>query len=345
MASRTIVLKLSRPMRRRLERLSAKTTNKVVFRRCQSILRLAHGENPNQVAEALSCSSTTVHRAQKAFREKGEGALWPGKSPGRPCKVTEADRRALERAIAKEPRQLGLNFSNWTAQQLVLYLKLAVHAVTVWRHLWALQWRWRRPGLRVASPDPRYASKSRYLRRLQRSAQRGQIHLYYEDEMDVALLPTVSGRWMRLGQQTQINTPGVNAKEYVFGATHAVSGDLVWLVWPNKNNVGFRELLKVLLAQHAQDPVKIVLVLDNYRIHKAKAVKALLGQFKKLMRLYFLPTYSPQLNPIERVWRHFRRNVTDNVFFKTLHLLLKAAKSFLTELATKPKIVLSIIGA
>jgi transposase len=345
MASRTIVLKLSRPMRRRLERLSAKTRNKVVFRRCQSVLRLARGEEPAQVAEALSCSSPTVYRNQKAFLEKGERALWPGKSPGRPRKVTEADRRALDKAIAKEPRQLGLNFSNWTAQLLVLYLKWAVHAVTVWRHLWALKWRWRRPGLRVASPDPRYAPKSRYLRRLQRAARRGQIHLYYEDEMDVALLPTVSGRWMRLGQQTKVNTPGVNAKQYVFGATNALSGEMVWLVWPNKNNVGFRELLKALLAQHAQDSVKIVLVLDNFRIHKAKAVQALLGQFRKLMRFYFLPTYSPQLNPIERVWRHFRRNVTDNVFFKTMRRLLKAAESFLTELATKPKIVLSIIVA
>lgn len=345
MASRTIVLKLSRPMRRRLERLSAKTTNKVVFRRCQSVVRLARGEEPKQVAEGLSCDVATVYRTHKAFREKGEQALWPRTSPGRPRKVTDADRRALERAIAKEPRQLGLNFSNWSAKQLALYLKLAVHAVTVLRHLWALKWRWRRPGLRVASPDPRYAPKARYLHRLQRAARRGQVRLYYEDEMDVALLPTLSGRWMRVGHQTKVDTPGVNAKQYVVGATNAVTGDLFWVLWERKNNLGFRELLKVLLEHHAHDPVKIVLVLDNFRIHKAKAVKAMLGKFRKLIRLYFLPTYSPQLNPIERVWRHFRRNVTDNVFFKTMRRLLKAVVSFLAELATKPDIVLSIIVA
>jgi len=345
MASKTIVLKLSRPGRRRLERLSAKTTSKVVFRRCQSLLRLARGEEPKQVAEGLSCNIVTVYRMQKAFRKNGEQALWPRKSPGRPRKVTDADRRALERAIAKEPRQLGLNFSNWTTQQLALYLKLTVHAVTILRHLWALKWRWRRPGLRVASPDPRYGPKSRYLGRLRRAARRGQIHLYYEDEMDVALLPTISGRWMRLGQQTQVDTPGMNAKQYVFGATHAVTGEMIWLVWPNKNNVGFRELLKALLAHHVGDPVKLVVVVDNYRIHKAQAVQALIGPLKKLIRFYFLPTYSPQLNPIERVWRYFRRNVTDNVFFKTMRRLLKAVESFLTELATKPKIVLSIIVA
>lgn len=328
MASRTIVLKLSRPMRRRLTRLSAKTTNKIVFRRCQMVLKLARGEPPEQVADGLSCDVSTVYRMQKAFRRQGEQALWPGHSPGRPRKVTEVDERALDKAIAQEPRRLGLNFSNWNAKQLALYLKLAVHAATILRHLWALKWRWRRPGLRVASPDPRYAPKSRYLRRLQRAARRGQIHLYYEDEMDVALLPTLSGRWMRVGHQTKVNTPGVNAKQYVVGATNAVTGDLFWVLWERKNNAGFRELLKVLLEHHARDPVKIVLVLDNFRIHKAKAVQAMLGKFRKLIRLYFLPTYSPQLNPIERVWRHFRRNVTDNVFLKPCAVCSRRSNHF-----------------
>ena len=100
MASRTIVLKLWRPMRRRLTRLSAKTTNKIVFRRCQIVLKLARGEPPEQVAAGLSCDVSTVYRMQTAFRQQGEQALWPGHSPGRPRKVTEADERALDKAIA-----------------------------------------------------------------------------------------------------------------------------------------------------------------------------------------------------------------------------------------------------
>lgn len=55
-------------------------------------------------------------------------------------------------------------------------------------------------------------------------------------------------------------------------------------------------------------------------------------------------TYSPQLNPIERVWRQFRRNVTDNVFFKTLGRLLKAVDDFLAELASQAHLILSIVA-
>lgn len=344
MASHAIVLQLSRAVRRRLHRLSLKTRHKVVFRRCQMVLQLAHGDHPTAIARALGCDVSTVYRTRQAFQRAGEASLTPRKSPGRPRYVTQRQERELDQAVAREPRALGKNFSNWTAPNLKVYLRWTVHPVTVWRYLRRLRWRWHRPVPRIASPDRRYCAKARYLRRLRAQARRGEIHLYYADEMDVALLPTISGRWMRQGQQTQVNTPGQNAKQYVFGAVNYVTGALSWLVWPNKNNVGFRHLLQQLVTHHAQTPVKIVLVLDNFRIHKARAVQQWLRAHRAQLRLYFLPTYSPRLNPIERVWRHVRRNVTDNFYFGTLSRLMRAMNAFLTELASSPAVILSIVA-
>jgi transposase len=344
MASRAIILQLPRPARRRLERRSAKTRDKVEFRRCQVVLQWANGQTPELIAENLGCALCTVYRTVSAFRQQGEAALVRRTSPGRPRKVTPELETALDDALQQDPRQLGQNFSNWTAHKLALYLKVQVHAVTILRHLWALRWRWRRPVPRVTSPDPRYRAKAQYLKRLRRQARRGQIHLYYADELDVALLPTISGRWMRLGQQTEIDTPGQNAKQYVFGAVNQITGALIWIPWTNKNNVGFRQLLNKVLEQHASDTTKVVMVLDNYRIHKAKAVREWQRRHRREFRLYFLPTYSPRLNPIERVWRHFRRNVTDNYFFKTMSRLMRAVEDFLTELAQAPAIVLKIVA-
>lgn len=344
MASHPIILHLPRYVRRRVQRHGAKTHDKVEFRRCQMVLQWAAGKPAEQIAQALGCSVSTVYRTVRAFRHRGELALVHRTSPGRPRKVRAEDDTRLDRAIQQEPRQLGQNFSNWTAHKLALYLKLAVHAVTILRHLWALRWRWRRPVPRIASPDPRYRAKARYLKDLRRQARRGRIHLYYADEMDVALLPTISGRWMRLGQQAEIDTPGQNAKQYVFGAVNYVTGALIWVPWANKNNVGFRQLLKQVLACHVAETTMVVMVVDNYRIHKATAVQEWLGWQRSHFRLYFLPTYAPRLNPIERVWHHFRRNVTDNYFFKTLVRLMRAVEAFLIELASAPTAVLKIIA-
>lgn len=345
MASRRIILYLPRGVRHRLQRLRDKTHDKTEFRRCQILLHWAAGQAPEQIAKNLGCAVCTIYRIVQAFREQGETMLLRRHSPGRPSKLTPEQDAALDRTIAQEPRSLGKNFSNWTSHQLALHLKWIVHAVTVWRHLRRLNWRWRRPVPRIASPDPRYAAKARYLRELRRQARHGRIQLYYADEMDVALLPTISGRWMRLGQQLQVNTPGKNAKQYVFGAVNYVTGALVWLTWPGKNNIGFRHLLQQVLACHSPAAGRIVVVLDNFKIHKAKAVQEWLQRHRAQLRLYFLPTYSPRLNPIERVWHHVRRNVTDNFFFKKMQRLMVALEAFLSELAAQPATVRHIIGA
>jgi hypothetical protein len=62
------------------------------------------------------------------------------------------------------------------------------------------------------------------------------------------------------------------------------------------------------------------------------------------VRLY-VPTYSPWLNPIERVWRQFRREVTHGELFVSLDALLKAAHAFFDRYNQGPRRVLSIIGA
>ncbi len=344
MAPHSIILKVPRHEQRRIVRLAHKTRHKIVFRRCQMILQLARRESAEAIAAALDCDVSTVYRTRQAFEAAGEASLIPKRSPGRPRQVTTEDERRLDTALQHEPRSVGQNFSNWTARKLKRYLHWTVHPVTVWRHLRRLGWRWRRPVPCVASPDHRYAAKARYLRRLRHQARRGLIHLYYADEMDVALLPTISGRWMRQGHQTQVNTPGQNAKQYALGAVNYITGYLVWLIWTHKNTIGFRHLLEQVVSAHQRMTRKIVVVVDNFRIHTALAVQAWLRDHRARLRLYFLPTYSPRLNPIERVWRHCRRNVTDNYYFKTMTRLMAALKAFLIKLVGSPQVILNIIA-
>lgn len=339
-----IILHLSRAARRRVERLSRKTQDKTTFRRCQIVLKTDNGESRAQIAAGLGCDVSTVSRTVAAFREQGEKALLRKVSPGRPRKLTDEQVRRLGETVEQEPREMGKSHSNWSSQTLTRHLALPVHPVTVQRYLKRLGWCWRRPRHRVASPDPRYTPKRRYLRKLECRARRGEIWLYYADEVDIDLLPTLSGRWMRVGQQHAVDTPGKNQKAYGFGAVNVVTGFLAWLVWPNKNNIGFRHLLNQVVSHHLADAVKMVVVVDNYRIHKTKAVNQMLAKLKGRLRLYFLPTYSPTLNPVERLWRYFREQVTSNYFFKTMSHLLLAVEGFFTDLVATPNVVLSLVN-
>lgn len=94
-------------------------------------------------------------------------------------------------------------------------------------------------------------------------------------------------------QQTQVTMLNQSAKRYIFGAVNYVTAALGWVPWPNKNIVSFRQLLQPVMTHDKQTPAKAVIVLDNFRIHKAKAVRAWWPTHRAELQLYFLPTYSP----------------------------------------------------
>jgi transposase len=82
-----------------------------------------------------------------------------------------------------------------------------------------------------------------------------------------------------------------------------------------------RHLKKVLFTYHEQS--KIIIIVDNLRFHHAKLLKKWMLKHPKLEIMY-LPPYSPELNPIERVWWYMRKSITHNRFVNTLEDRKKA---------------------
>ena len=70
----------------------------------------------------------------------------------------------------------------------------------------------------------------------------------------------------------------------------------------------------------------MIVVLDNATYHHAAALRPLLHKYRRLLELLFLPPYSPQLAPIERVWKLARRLATHNRYFPTLDELIAAVE-------------------
>lgn len=85
---------------------------------------------------------------------------------------------------------------------------------------------------------------------------------------------------------------------------------------------------------------------DNSNTHEDEEVEAVLrGAAGRLVLLLYLPTYSPWLNPIEMLWRHFRREVTHCELFENIKALTVAAYAFFERYNRYPWRVLSIIGS
>lgn len=260
--------------------------------------------------------------------------------------------QVLDVTVDQAPRSLGQRISSWTRRSLRTYLserlKVAVGNATIGRHLHRLGWTLNRPVLTIRSPDPTYADKANELVRLQDQAKRGEIVLLYEDEVDLNLLPGVVRCWTRKGEQRKIPTPGTNKKRYGFGAVNFVTGELTTQIGEHKNSKGFGTLIEAMIVRYRPDlrqpGPKIVVVVDNYIIHRSKITHQVLTTYADCLEVYRLPTYAPKLNVIEWLWKEMRAKVTHNHPFQSIDALVTAVADFFADLLTAPQRVLSIIG-
>ena len=166
---------------------------------------------------------------------------------------------------------------------------------------------------------------------------------YYADEFNLSWLPTLRKMWSPLGQQVMIPTPGQNCTHYGIGAVNYFTGETVTLVREHKRRLEMAELLLLLLEKHPDQTLYVAW--DNASTHRDGAVDAVVKQAQGRLVLLYLPTYSPWLNPIEMLWRHFRREVTHCEFFVNMQALTAAALDFFARYNLEPSRLLSVIDA
>jgi len=157
-------------------------------------------------------------------------------------------------------------------------------------------------------------------------------------------MPTLKAMWGPKGRQVMIQTPAQPKKRYGIGALDYHSGQTVVLI--RRRFLRLRqiaELLEALLEEHPRGTVYVAW--ENSNTHQDEEVEAVLRGAEGRLVVLYLPTYSPWLNPIEMLWRHFRREVTHCEIFENLKALIGAAYEFFERYNRCPWRTLSIIGS
>lgn len=166
---------------------------------------------------------------------------------------------------------------------------------------------------------------------------------YYADEVNVSWLPSLRAMWSPRGQQVMIPTPGQPRVHYGLGGVNYHTGETVVIIRRRKRRPEVAELLQALVDKHPTGTIYVAW--DNASTHQDDEIEAVMRAAAGRLILLYLPTYSPWLNPIEMLWRHFRREVTHCEIFETIKALIEASYSFFNRYNQSPQDVLSIIGA
>lgn len=140
-----------------------------------------------------------------------------------------------------------------------------------------------------------------------------------------------------------IPTPTQPDTYYGIGAVNYHTGEMVVHFERHKRRKEIAQLLEALLEKHPTGTVYVAW--DNANTHEDDEVEEVVRAAAGRLVLLYLPTYSPWLNPIEMLWRHFRREVTHCELFVTKQALPAAARDFFNRYNQCPEKILSVIGS
>jgi transposase len=148
---------------------------------------------------------------------------------------------------------------------------------------------------------------------------------------------TVSYKWGLKGVQPQIEQKQrKRERKTLFGCIEPKTGIAISSV-ENKGNTNsfFSFMLKVARLYPNK---KVVMVLDNVKYHHAKRLKPILERYKHRIALVYLPAYSPDLNPVERLWWYMRKKITHNRYVETMEKRLEYFNAFMNDFKTENQI-------
>jgi len=328
---------IPRPVRRRLKQIMQKSKDIKYARRAQAILLLHEGYAVSEVARRLCAARSAIGYWRTRLEQFGEAGLAPERPGRKPYTVNEEVGAHLLMLVTKEPSDYGYLPSRWTtemlSEQVGQDLGILIHASTVRRLLPQLGIVWNRARPTLCIKDPNKTAKMKAITRALNNASE-QTPVFYVDEVDIDFNPRIGNGWMNKGKQTTIPTPGKNQKRYFAGTLNATTGKVVWVDWEKKNSEIFILLLAELRKRYRKAK-KIILIADNYIIHKSAMTQCFLKHNEKF-KILFQPVYHPWVNKIELLWKQLHDKITRNHKFSTMNKLLEAVNKFMIVVSPFP---------
>lgn len=274
--------------------------------RRQGVRRVLAGETQVAVAISLDVNKHAVSKWMRAFRERGEEALASTKATGRPPTLTAAQLRRLTRIIVgKNPRQLNFGPALWTralvGDLIESLFGVVLDQTTVGRILRHLGFSPQKPvrrSFKRNDEECQHWMQTEFPRIVRHAAQR-KATLLFEDETGVHEDHSLGRTWGKKGQTPVVTVKGTRRRINVISAI-SPRGQLWFRCYKGMLTAAlFVEFLAALL----EDTTKpIELVLDRHPAHIAAKTRRFLQKNRHRIRVHWLPSYAPNLNPSEHIW-------------------------------------------
>lgn len=311
--------------------------------RRRAVSSVQGGERPADVARVFGVSRVTVYNWLSLYRQGGWDALQARKRGGRKPKLDgKAMRWVYSLVTGGDPRQLKLPFVLWTCPIIADAIRekfdIKLSRWSVMRLLNQLGLSPQRPIRRAyqqnAAAVKRWRSKVYPQIRKEAKIVGAQIH--FADESSIRSDYHSGTTWAPRGKTPVVRTTGSRFSINMI-ASVTPRGQLRFMTFKGTMNAAvFIDFLERLI-QGVQSP--IFLIVDGHPVHRSKAVKAFVDGTDGKLSLYFLPGYSPELNPVEQAWNHAKRHTVGRQAVSDQNELRKLIQRALWRLQNLPRII------
>jgi transposase len=317
--------------------------------RIRAVKQVEAGESPETVIKALGFTRPRIYEWIAKYREGGIEALKKKSIPGRPMKLKGRQLQKLYGIItSKNPLQLKFDFALWTRAMIRELIRekfnVRVSEVSVGRLLKKLGLSPQKPLHRAYQQDRN--AVERWLKveypAIKKLAKEENAAIYFGDEASVCSDYHSGTTWAPVGKTPVVETTGAVFKINLVSAVSAKGKMRFMTVDGRFNSDKFIEFLKRLL-HNADTP--IFLILDRHPVHRAKKVNKFVEATEGRLRMFYLPSYSPELNPDELVWNHLKNHSVGKTRIMNLTHLKEMVLSFLRRLQRTPTLVSSFFLA
>jgi transposase len=264
------------------------------------------------VAKAMGINRVTIYGWLARYRSGGWSALDASKRGGRKPKLDAKALQWIYKTVTdKNPLQLKFTFALWTSKMIgqLIYKRFGVKLskASVCRLLVQMGLTPQRPIWRAYQQKPEVVQRwlNEEYPKIKKMAQRMKAQIFFGDEAGVRSDHHAGTTWGVKGKTPIVSSTGARFGLNMISAVSA-QGEFRFMVV--KGRVGARQFIEFIKRLIRGSSRKVFLIVDSYPAHKARSVASFIEAIKDRFRLFFLPPYSPELNPDECVWNDVKNN-------------------------------------
>lgn len=300
----------------------AKRSNANAAYKINAVILLGTGWKLKQVKQALLLDDETLKSYVNKYREGGVIELIATGYPGRLSKLTEKQEDQLREELEKHIHLSTLSVIEYVNKALgQQYSQSGMRDL-----LHRLGYEYKKPKLVPGNPDPESQEifASQYEEFMMNKA--SDVEVLFIDAVHPEHNAQAAYGWLKRGKRRELKTNSGRQRLNLHGAINAETNEVTVIESDTVNTDSTIQLVEVLDQKYplAQE---IILIADNAKYHYSKLVQKSLLDHPRI-RFVFLPSYSPNLNLIERLWGFFKKKVLHNKYHKDIRSFRRSCINF-----------------